>query len=78
MTVSGEIVDQVQATCEDAAAANLVTASRRGNLIQLDHVAADDVMIAADLHGHRVNFDRLVRIADLDAHPRRHLIMQEV
>jgi hypothetical protein len=78
MTVSGEIVDQVQATCEDAAAANLATASRRGNLIQLDHVAADDVMIAADLHGHRVNFDRLVRIADLDAHPRRHLIMQEV
>ena len=78
MTVSGEIVDQVTSTGEKAMAANLATASRRGNLITLDHGAADDVMVVADLHGHRVNFDRLLRIADLDAHPRRHLIMQEV
>ncbi len=78
MTVSSEIVDQVLTTGEEAAAANLATASRRGNLIYLDQGAADDVMIVADLHGHRVNFERLLRIADLDAHPRRHLIMQEV
>ncbi len=78
MTVTSGIVDQVNATCEEASAANLATASRRGNVIHLDHVTAGDVMIVADLHGHRVNFERLVRIADLDAHPRRHLIMQEV
>ena len=78
MTVSRVIVDQVNATCEEAATANLTTASRRGNVICLDQGAADDVMIVADIHGHRVNFERLVRIADLDAHPRRHLIMQEV
>jgi len=78
MTVTYEIVDEISATCEQAAAANFATASRQGNVINLDHAAADDVMIAADLHGHRVNFERLLRIADLDAHPRRHLIMQEV
>lgn len=78
MTVACEIVDQVNAICEAATAANFATATRQGNVIRLDEAVADDVMIAADLHGHRVNFDRLLRIADLDAHPRRHLIMQEV
>jgi len=78
MTVPSEIVDQTIAICEQAAAANVATAARRGNLVELDQAAADDVMIVADLHGHRVNFERLVRIADLAAHPRRHLIMQEV
>lgn len=78
MTVTCEIVDRTIATCERAAAANTATTSRRGNLISLDRGVADDVMIVADLHGHRVNFERLVRIADLDAHPGRHLVMQEV
>ncbi len=78
MTVSPDIVEQVRSTCETAAAANLATPSRAGNLVRLDVAAADDVMVVADLHGHRVNFERLLRIADLDGHPRRHLIMQEV
>lgn len=78
MVVPCEIVKQVHTMCEEAAVANLATASRQGNLIKLGQADADDVMIVADIHGQRVNFDHLVRIADLDVHPRRHLIMQEV
>lgn len=58
--------------------ANFQTPSRFGNLILLDAAAADDVMITGDLHGHRDNLRRILEIADLAAHPRRHLIMQEV
>ena len=39
---------------------------------------ADDVMITADLHGHRKNFNSIKKIADLERNPRRHLILQEV
>ncbi len=35
-------------------------------------------MITADLHGHRRNFNAIKRIAALDNHPRRHLVLQEV
>jgi hypothetical protein len=35
-------------------------------------------MVVADLHGNRLNFKRVLAIADLDAHPRRHLVLQEV
>jgi hypothetical protein len=35
-------------------------------------------MITADLHGNRENFEAILRLADLDAHPRRHLVLQEV
>ncbi|QDU26807.1 hypothetical protein ETAA8_18900 [Anatilimnocola aggregata] len=44
----------------------------------LDADAGDDVLISADLHGNRLNFNRLVQVADLSANPRRHLVMQEV
>ena len=40
--------------------------------------AADDVMITADLHGHRRNFRSILRHAALSRHPRRHLVLQEV
>ena len=35
-------------------------------------------MITGDIHGHRRNFNRIAKTAALDAHPRRHLILQEV
>ena len=35
-------------------------------------------MITGDLHGHRRNFNLICRLAALDRHPRRHLILQEV
>ncbi|MEK6234253.1 MAG: hypothetical protein N2C14_06050, partial [Planctomycetales bacterium] len=39
---------------------------------------ADEVMITADLHGHRRNFNRIKKIAALKKNPRRHLVLQEV
>jgi hypothetical protein len=74
-------VDQIEAviaSLRQAATANLKTACREGNVICLDEQRADDVLVSADLHGNRVNFERLLRIADLDNATRRHIVMQEV
>ena len=78
MVASPEVIAQVIRSYREAATANRLTAARRGNLIVLSPDLADDVMITADLHGQRLNFNKLCRIADLAAHPRRHLVMQEV
>lgn len=78
MTVSVDTADQVIAAYHEAAEANLRTPTRHGNLVVLDAAAGDEAMITADLHGHRLNFRRLLEIADLDGHSRRHLIVQEV
>ncbi len=59
-----------------AAAAFRVTPGRTGHLIRLTEVA--DVCVAGDLHGNVENFARLLKVANLAAHPRRHLVVQEV
>jgi hypothetical protein len=51
---------------------------RLGNVVVLTPESADDILITADLHGHRENFNRIKELADLDRNPRRHLILQEV
>jgi len=51
---------------------------RRGNVVVLTKESGDDVLVGADLHGHRLNFRRLCHQASLDQHSRRHLIVQEV
>lgn len=58
--------------------ANLLTPGRRGNVVVIDAAVADEVMVTGDLHGHVANYERIIELADLDSHPRRHLIMQEV
>jgi hypothetical protein len=73
-----DIIEQVVGTYREAAEANRRTAGRRGNLIELAPGEADELLVSADLHGHRLNFKRLQRIADLDHHPGRHLVLQEV
>lgn len=78
MVASIDYIEQVIATFQRAAEANLRTPARRGNVIVLTPEVADDVLITADLHGHRRNFNAIRRLAALDEHPRRHLILQEV
>lgn len=78
MCASPEIVAEVIATYHAAAEANRATTARQGNLVAIDSQSADEVMVTADLHGHRLNFNKLLKLADLANHPRRHLIMQEV
>jgi hypothetical protein len=78
MSVPSPIAQTVIAHCRAATAANENCPSRRGNVVHLTSDNADDVMIVADLHGNRLNFRKLLGVADLASHPRRHLIMQEV
>lgn len=78
MAVSAEQIEATLQTCAQAAAANRNTAARQGNIVSLDADDGDDVLISADLHGNRLNFKRILQVADLAGNPRRHLIMQEV
>lgn len=61
-----------------AADANVQTPCRSGNVVQLPSTSGGDVLITADLHGNWLNYDRILEIADLDRHPLRHLVLQEV
>ncbi len=78
MAVSNENIEKIITTFAAAAEVNLRAPSRSGNLVVLTPESADEVMITGDLHGNRTNFDTICRLADLDAHPRRHLVLQEV
>lgn len=78
MPASPQAVAAILHECQVAAAANRACPSRRGNVVCLSPEHADEVMVVADLHGNRLNFEKLLRVADLDNHPRRHLVMQEV
>jgi hypothetical protein len=78
MVASIEYIEGVIATYERATKANRETPCREGNVIMLSAEVGDDVMITADLHGNRRNFNAIKRIADLERHPRRHLVLQEV
>jgi hypothetical protein len=78
MCASAEIAAAVLELCRRAAEANRACEARQGNVVHLTPDNADDVLIVADLHGNRLNFRKLLAIADLANHPRRHLIMQEV
>ena len=78
MAASAEHIESVLQTCAQAAAANRRAKARQGNVVFLDADDGDEVMISADLHGNRLNFKRILQIADLAGNPRRHLIMQEV
>jgi hypothetical protein len=56
--------------------ANHTDRFRRGNLVCLPNEAS--LVVAGDLHGHRRNFERIVAYADLESHPDRHLVLQEI
>ena len=78
MVASIEYIEEIIATYGKATEVNLQTPGREGNVVVLTPELADEVMITGDLHGHRRNFNAIRQIADLDSHPRRHLILQEV
>jgi hypothetical protein len=78
MVASNQYIKNIITAFRRAAEANRTTPGRVGNVITLSPDLADEVMVAGDLHGHRRNFNRLKKIAALDRHPRRHLVLQEV
>jgi hypothetical protein len=78
MVASIEYIENTIAAFEQATAASWATSGRAGNVVVLTPELADEVMITGDLHGHRRNFNLIKKTAALDAHPRRHLVLQEV
>lgn len=78
MSATTAIADATISLCRQATEATLACAGRRGNVVELSADHGDELMVVADLHGNRLNLEKLLRIADLAGHPRRHLIMQEV
>lgn len=78
MTVSAQIADQIIGVFRAAAEANLRNPYRKGHVVEVSGPEADELMITADLHGNRRNFDRICKLADLQSHCCRHLVMQEV
>jgi hypothetical protein len=78
MPVSREQVEHVIASMHAASARNFDLPTRVGNVVELGADSGDEILVSADLHGNRLNFNRLVKRADLPNHPRRHLVMQEV
>lgn len=70
-------IETVIAVFRQAAAANRGTPGRQGSVVTLNG-QAHDLVVGADLHGHRLNLRRIVDHADLGNHPRRHLVLQEV
>jgi hypothetical protein len=77
MVAGPEVVQRVITAYRVAAEANRRTATRTGSVVVLGPAEAAEVMITADLHGQRLNFLKLCRIASLADHPQRHLIAQE-
>lgn len=56
--------------------ANHADRFRRGNVVCLP--ADGTLVITGDIHGHRLNFERIVSYADLERNPNRHIVLQEV
>ncbi len=52
------------------------TPGRRGRFVELQEV--EDVLVAGDLHGNIDNFKKLLELAKLAEHPKRHLVLQEL
>lgn len=78
MAASDQFIENILAVFAQATEANLHTPGRQGNIIVLSKQSADEVMVTGDLHGHRRNFNLIKKIAALDEHPRRHLVLQEL
>jgi len=49
---------------------------RSDNLVLLPNEG--DVIVTGDIHGHRRNFEKIVKFADLKNNPDRHVVLQEI
>ncbi len=86
MVASIQYIERIIEQYNQATAANYATPGRlvceesgqQGTVVWITPELADEVIITGDLHGHRRHFNTIRKIAALDSHPRRHLILQEV
>lgn len=61
-----------------AAELNIQTQCREGNMLTLDKQNAKDVLLTGDLHGHVENYYAILKLADMEKYPSRHLVFQEI
>jgi hypothetical protein len=78
MVATVDYIEKTIATYTAATEANWRTSGREGSTVLLDPPSVDEVTVTGDLHGNRRNLNLIRRIADLDKHPKRHLVLQEV
>ncbi|MBQ6107259.1 MAG: hypothetical protein IJK97_03535, partial [Thermoguttaceae bacterium] len=57
-----------------AAELNIQTQCREGNLLILNKENAKDVLLTGDLHGHVENYFAILKLADMEKYPSRHLV----
>ena len=68
--------DEVVETFQCAAEENLISPLRNQQVVQLP--GEGEVWIAGDIHDHRRNLEKLLYAVDLQNHPERHLVLQEI
>jgi hypothetical protein len=54
------------------------TPGRSGGVVTLPFDAVDEVLVVGDLHGNLPAFRKVLEVAALAKHPRRHLVLQEL
>ncbi len=67
---------QIIQLCRKGAKLNRSCRFRKGNIINLPEMGK--VIVTGDLHGHRRNFERIQKVADLKNNPRTHVVLQEI
>jgi hypothetical protein len=59
-----------------AAECNRNDPRREGNILRIE--AGCEMLVTGDLHGDRANYGGILRYADMENHPRRRLVLQEI
>jgi len=78
MAASNQLAQRTADVYRRATELKLAHPARVRNVVHLSADVGESVLISGDLHGHRVNFRRIVKRAALPESPKRHLILHEV
>jgi hypothetical protein len=70
------LISSVADIFKQAAEYNLDDATRDGSLLRFPDYG--QVVMTGDLHGHRRNFDKIVRYCQLESTPIRHVVLHEI
>ncbi|MGE3818393.1 MAG: metallophosphoesterase [Isosphaeraceae bacterium] len=70
--------EKILATVRRATGLFRATPGRSGGVVTLAPESVDEVLVVGDLHGNIPAFRRVLEVAALAAHPKRHLVLQEL
>ncbi|MCZ7638496.1 MAG: hypothetical protein M5U12_22075 [Verrucomicrobia bacterium] len=68
------LIESAIDTFRQAAELNLSDPHRQGSLLDFDDYG--QVVMTGDMHGHRRNFEKVVRYCQLESTPLRHVILR--